>query len=384
MSDLPEIILVIGARPNFMKVAPIVRAFAEQEAPFNIRVIHTGQHYDVNMSDIFLRELGLTEIDAFLEIGSGTHGLQTAKVMEAFERHLLSRPKMPSGIVVVGDVNSTLACALVAAKLEIPVAHVEAGLRSKDRRMPEEINRITTDAISDVLFVSEPSGEHWLRKEGIPTEKIFYVGNVMIDTLVKLLPIALQQEVPRRLGLNTNDYALVTIHRPANVDHQNHLEEIVDFLVDLASQIPVVFPVHPRTSTRLIEYGLLPTLQQVPEIHLMKPLGYLENLNLMTEAQLVLTDSGGIQEETTFLNVPCLTLRENTERPVTLTRGTNVLVGRNFSHAMELVKLIRKDEFKNTYPIEGWDGHAADRIVKILSHLWAPIEVPSVSEVISV
>jgi len=385
MKECAEILFVIGARPNFMKVAPMVAALSQQHTPFRPCVIHTGQHYDVNMSDIFLQELGLTEIDAFLEVGSGSHGLQTAKVMESFERHLLARPQLPQGIVVVGDVNSTLACALVAVKLDIPVAHVEAGLRSEDRRMPEEINRITTDAIADVLFVSEPSGLHWLRKEGIPSKKVFYVGNVMIDTLVKLLPKALEQEVPKHLELTPKEYALVTIHRPDNVDHKLHLEEIVDFLLDLASHTPVAFPIHPRTSTRLIEYGLLPKLQQHPRIRLMNPLGYLENLNLMAEAQMVLTDSGGIQEETTFLNVPCLTLRENTERPVTVTRRTYVLVARDFSQAIELIKLIKHQAFKTPYPIEGWDGHAADRIITTLSRLWNPAEVPLVfKEAISV
>lgn len=371
MIPFPELIFVIGARPNFMKVAPLLTQLAEQRAPFQPRVVHTGQHYDVDMSDIFLQELGIKEIDAFLGVGSGSHGRQTAKVLDAFEQYLLARPNPPAGVVVVGDVNSTLACALASAKLQIPVAHVEAGLRSDDRAMPEEINRTITDSLSDVLFVSEPSGLKRLRKEGIPYRKIFYVGNVMIDSLIRLLPQAFEQRMPERLNLQARHYGLVTLHRPENVDCKDRLQEILNFLEKVAACVKLVFPVHPRTGTRLTEFGLLPNLQRHPNIQLMKPLGYLQNLNLMAESQFVLTDSGGIQEETTYLQVPCLTLRKNTERPVTISRGTNILVGHDLAYAMECVELILMEKFKRSFPIEGWDGQAAGRIVSALTGAWS-------------
>lgn len=355
--------VVAGARPNFMKIAPVLRAADELKPSFDTVLIHTGQHYSAELSEVFFEQLGIRRPDVYLEAGSGTHGQQTARVLEAFERFLLERSRPVAAVMVVGDVNSTLAAALAAAKLNIPVIHLEAGLRSFDRSMPEEINRVATDAISDLLLVSEPAGEINLRREGVDESRIRYVGNVMIDTLVHHLSQSAEIEV----GANDGPFALVTLHRPSNVDSAGVLGEIVDFLLDVASRIRVIFPVHPRTRNRLEAFGLLERLRGNPGVDVLLPLGYLENLALMRRATLVLTDSGGIQEETTYLSIPCLTLRENTERPATLSYGTNTLVGHDFTKARGLVCEILGGKYKQSQPIPGWDGCAAPRVIGEIS-----------------
>lgn len=367
--SLRDIVLVIAARPNFMKVAPILRALAAY--PVRTHLVHTGQHYDDSMSAIFLQQLGLPEPDRHLGIGSGTHGAQTARALELFEQYLLEFAPAPAGVVVVGDVNSTFACAFAATKLGIPVAHVEAGLRSFDRSMPEEKNRIATDAISDLLFVSEPSGIGNLAREGISSEKIHFAGNVMIDTLVRELPAASGLNLAALAGETVQTYALATLHRPANVDNRAKLRAIADFLLRASELLEIAFPIHPRTRAKLEEFKLLPLLERSRRIRLLDPLGYRENLALMSQAKVVLTDSGGIQEETSFLRVPCLTLRANTERPVTVTHGTNTIVGDDLEKAYTLVTQIVAGRYKKGSPIPLWDGRAAERIAATLVESWA-------------
>jgi UDP-N-acetylglucosamine 2-epimerase (non-hydrolysing) len=353
--------LVAGARPNFMKVAPILRALS-REPRLAARLVHTGQHYDEGMSDVFFRELGIRPPDVHLGVGSGSHGAQTTRILAAFEEHLLNRPA--AAVVVVGDVNSTLACTLAAVKLGVPVAHVEAGLRSFDRSMPEEINRLVTDAVADLLFVSEPAGLENLRREGIPEEKISYVGNVMIDTLVHELPAARETRAPARFGRTAGRFGLVTLHRPSNVDDPERLRACVAVLRGIAARLPLVFPLHPRTRERLTDAGLLASLEADPGLAVTDPTGYRETLCLMADAKLVLTDSGGMQEETTHLGVPCLTIRPNTERPITVTHGTSTLVGHDLSAIPGLVHEILAGNYKESEPIDGWDGKAAERIVE--------------------
>ncbi len=370
---MKPIVFVAGARPNFMKVAPIMRACAARDDVPECRLVHTGQHYDAGMSDVFLQQLGLPPPHAHLEVGSGAHGAQTARVLAEFEKYLLESSPRPCGVVVVGDVNSTIAATLAAVKLGIPVAHVEAGLRSFDRRMPEEINRLATDAIADLLFVSEPSGATNLAKEGIADERVHYVGNVMIDTLVAELDAARELDTPGKLGLAGKDYAVVTCHRPSNVDEADRLTRVVDFLVWLSEQITVVFPVHPRTRARLDALDFWPKLKDRPGLILREPLGYRENLGLMASAKVVVTDSGGVQEETAYLQVPCLTLRENTERPVTVTEGTNTIIGLDLDRARALVREVIDGTYSKTgQAIKGWDGRAGERIAEVLARLWQP------------
>ncbi len=369
-ADMRDLVVVAGARPNFIKIAPIMRALETSEGRFRTSLIHTGQHYDAEMSKVFFRQLDVRDPDEDLDVGSGSHGEQTARVMTRFEKYLLARSSSPAGIVVVGDVNSTMACTLVAAKLAIPVAHVEAGLRSHDRRMPEEINRIVTDSIADLLLVSEPDGLRNLQREGIPNDKVEYVGNVMIDTLVRELGRARQCEMPEQLGVKRGQFALVTLHRPSNVDDANRLTNFVRFVVSLAQRVTVVFPVHPRTAAQLSKLKLDSALRHAG-VTLLEPLGYWENLSLMDAAQLVISDSGGIQEETTYLRVPCVTLRENTERPVTITRGTNTIVGHDVDLLTKTIDEILAGKGKQGQPIEGWDGCAAERIATVLQKAWA-------------
>jgi UDP-N-acetylglucosamine 2-epimerase (non-hydrolysing) len=359
-----------------MKVAPVLRALRALDHPFRPLVVHTGQHYDPDMSDVFLRQLGVTGIDAFLEAGSGSHAVQTARVLESFERYLMEVRQQVRGTVVVGDVNSTLAAALAAVKLGIPVAHIEAGLRSGDRTMPEEINRILTDAMAELLLVSEPSGLENLKREGITGHKVVYTGNVMLDTLAAHLPAARDRDMAGRLGFKPGAFALATLHRPNNVDGQVQLGRVVRFLKRVGAVLPVIFPVHPRTRARLQEYGLWGDLQSDGHVLAMAPLGYEENLSLMAGARVVLTDSGGIQEETTYLGVPCLTLRPNTERPVTVTHGTNMLVGEDLDLAERLIERIRAGHYKTAKPIDGWDGKAAERIVSALIRAWGSSGTP--------
>ncbi len=353
-----SIACIVGARPNFMKIAPVMQEFGRYPR-FCATLIHTGQHFSPGMSDVFFQDLGLPEPNEHLGVAPGSQTEQAAGIMVALERSFLrSRPDL---VVVVGDVTSTLAATLVAAKLQIPVAHIEAGLRSFDRQMPEEVNRIVTDTLSDYLFVSEPSGLRNLQAEGIAAEKVFFVGNVMIDSLLRFRRRAQDSDILQRLGVESKRYALVTLHRPSNVDDMDQLRRIAEFLDELAATIPVVFPIHPRTQQRLIDGGF-----GIERAMLIPPLGYLDFLQLMAESRLTLTDSGGIQEETTVLNVPCLTLRENTERPVTITEGTNRLVGTDLSQVRAAVtELLSQTAVARKRP-ELWDGEASSRIVKIL------------------
>jgi len=354
-----HVLAVAGARPNFMKIAPLLRELRAREA-FETTLVHTGQHYDAAMSESFFRDLGIPEPDLDLGVGSGPHGRQTARVLEAMEALLLER--RPDAVVVVGDVNSTLAAALAAAKLGIPVAHVEAGLRSFDRSMPEELNRLLTDAISDWLFTTELAAGENLRREGIAPEKVHFAGNVMIDTLRAHLERARGLGTLERLDLQPGGYAVLTLHRPSNVDDAERLRSLFAVLEEIQARLPVVFPVHPRTRQSIA------TLLggESPRLRLTEPLGYLEFLRLLADARLVLTDSGGIQEETTVLGVPCLTLRENTERPVTVTQGTNTIVGTDPDAIRAAATKVLEGEARRGRVPEGWDGQAARRIVDVL------------------
>lgn len=353
---------VVGARPNFMKMAPIIKE--AQKRKITCSLVHTGQHYDEKMSKLFFEELDLPMPDIYLGVGSGSHAVQTGKVMILFDE-VLQNGKTDA-VVVVGDVNSTLACALVAVKMGIPVAHVEAGLRSGDRTMPEEINRILTDQISDFLFITEKDARNHLIAENIPNEKIFFVGNVMIDTLLQQREKADKLSVLDHFNLHPKKYAVCTLHRPSNVDNIKSAINTVDSILKVSNKIMTVLPIHPRTQHNLVQFNLYDQLSQNENLILTEPLGYLEFLNLMDNARFVFTDSGGIQEETTVLGVPCLTFRENTERPITLTHGTNTLIGtdsRKVSHYVE--ECLSISNLKQSIP-ELWDGHAAERIMDVL------------------
>ena len=324
------------------------------------RIVHTGQHYDRQMSAVFFEDLEVPDPDIYLGVGSGSHAEQTAAIMVAFERAAMA--EQPHLVVVYGDVNSTLACAIVAAKLLLPVAHVEAGLRSGDRTMPEEINRLVTDALADLLFVTEPSGLAHLRREGIADHKVAHVGNVMIDTLAASMPKLAARAAHRRFGFDDGGYVLVTLHRPHNVDDNAQLGRIAHALVRMCEVLPVVFPAHPRTRKMLETFGLVARLGKSPRLHLTEPLGYLDFLGLMAKARVVVTDSGGIQEETTYLGVPCVTLRTTTERPVTVELGTNEVVGDDPDRALEAVERAASGRWKHGAVPALWDGHAAERI----------------------
>jgi len=358
-----RIVSVVGTRPNLIKIAPLM-AELHSHPDFAPVLIHTGQHYDENMSKIFFEELDIPQPDYNLDIGSGSHSWQTAQVMLALEP--LLHDLHPDLVLVVGDVNSTVAAALVASKLHIPLAHVEAGLRSFDRTMPEEINRVVTDALSDYLFTTERSANENLQREGIPDHKVFFVGNVMIDTLLAHCQKAEALGMPAQYGVSANSYALLTLHRPSNVDSPQVLHSILDALTHIQTRLPVLFPVHPRTLKRLKENGFLEHARTLTNLVMMEPLGYLEFLGLMAQAKLVLTDSGGVQEETTILGVPCLTLRENTERPVTITQGTNELVGTSSERIVTAACRILRGNVKSGRRPELWDGCAAKRIIKVL------------------
>jgi UDP-N-acetylglucosamine 2-epimerase (non-hydrolysing) len=345
---------VVGARPNFMKMAPVVLELKRLGIPQ--RLIHTGQHYDQVMSKVFFEELGMPEPDTYLGVGSGSHAQQTARVMIAIEEECLK--EKPSMVVVAGDVNSTVASAMAASKLKIPVAHVEAGLRSGDRGMPEELNRIVTDHLSDLLLTTEESGNINLRREGIDESKIKFVGNCMVDSLRTHEREALRREPWAKLGVTENSYALLTLHRPSNVDEPGRLGELMSMATRIANRMPVIFPVHPRTRERITRAGTaLP-----PSLLLLEPLPYLAFLGLMARAKVVLTDSGGIQEETTALGVPCLTLRLNTERPATVDEGTNELVGESLGEIDSRIDLIMAGKWKTGKIPPFWDGHAAARV----------------------
>jgi len=378
-----KLMSIAGARPNFMKIASIADAVreynnAERNSAGKIQhiIVHTGQHYDQKMSQSFFDQLGIPEPDINLGVGSGSHARQTADIMKSFEAVLLK--EMPDVLLVVGDVNSTIACSLVAAKIEYSaghslkrplIVHVEAGLRSFDRDMPEEINRILTDSLSDILFITEQSGIDNLKKEGIPSDKIIFSGNVMIDTLQRHLRQAEQSVIKQSLAIDYS-YGLVTLHRPSNVDSPDTLEPLIDALVNISEKKRLIFAVHPRTLNNLKKFNLIAILEKCEGIVLTDPLGYLDFLNLIKDADLVITDSGGIQEETTFLNVPCVTLRENTERPVTVEIGSNYLIGTDPEKILSTVALILSGRGKKATIPELWDGHAGERIIKSLTSIW--------------
>jgi UDP-N-acetylglucosamine 2-epimerase (non-hydrolysing) len=355
---LVKVLHVVGARPNFMKAAPVLRALSAHRNVQQV-LVHTGQHYDEKMSDVFFQELGIPEPDVNLQVGSGSHAQQTAGIMTAFEPVVLERK--PDVVVVYGDVNSTIAAALVCSKLGVRVAHVEAGLRSRDRTMPEEVNRIVTDQLADLLFTPSSDGNENLLKEGVPEEKIFFVGNVMVDTLLRLLPSSDKSMPPNISG----KYALVTLHRPSNVDDPIFLVEVLKALEEIGGEMAVIFPVHPRTKQKMLDTGWTP--KGNGRMQLLEPLAYLAFLALQNHATVVITDSGGIQEETTLLGTPCLTMRENTERPVTITMGTNRLVGRSIPRMKEAIAQILRGDKKTHAVPPLWDGKASERIAEIVA-----------------
>jgi UDP-N-acetylglucosamine 2-epimerase (non-hydrolysing) len=378
-----NVIQVVGARPNFMKVAPLHRAI-KNLAGWTSKIVHTGQHFDAKMSDIFFTQLELPKPDFFLGIGGGSHTEVTAKIMLAFEKIVES--EKPDLIIVVGDVTSTLACTLVAIKMGIPLAHVEAGLRSGDRSMPEEINRILTDSVANYLFVTEQSGLDHLKREGVPDEKVFFTGNVMIDSLVRYQEKAKSSTILEELGLQASaeensrevsrpdetDFIVMTMHRPANVDTETGLKAILELIELSTAKTKVVFPIHPRTRSNMAKFGLEDTLTQNKNLILTEPLGYLEFIQLMTHAKAILTDSGGIQEETTYLGIPCLTFRDSTERPITVTLGTNqLLADLNPKITFAALEEILAGHHKKGQIPPLWDGHAAERIAKNLFNLFS-------------
>lgn len=373
-----KVIQVVGARPNFMKVAPLHRAI-QQLSGWTSKIVHTGQHFDAKMSDVFFTQLELPKPDYFLGIGGGSHTEVTAHIMLAFEK--IVADEKPDLIIVVGDVTSTLACTLVAIKMGIPLAHVEAGLRSFDRTMPEELNRLLTDSVANYLFVTEESGLNHLKNEGVPDEKVFFSGNVMIDSLVRYQEKAKNSTILTDLGLQPSDsgqsssefglipsnYIVMTMHRPANVDTEKGLLSILELMELSAQKTKIVFPIHPRTRAHMDKFGLTKRMEAVPNLILTEPLGYLEFIQLMSHAKAILTDSGGIQEETTYLGIPCLTFRDSTERPVTVTLGTNQLLAdldpQKTYQALE--KILAGEVKKGSIP-PLWDGHAAERIANTL------------------
>ena len=355
-----KIISVVGTRPNFVKIASLVKEFSKHPDITNI-LVHTGQHYDEKMSDSFFRELEIPEPDINLGIGSGSHAEQTGRIMIEFEKVLLN--EKPDLVLVVGDVNSTLACALTSVKLGIKVAHIEAGLRSFDREMPEEINRILTDQISDYLFTTEKDAEKNLLNEGIAKSKIFFVGNLMIDTLLIHKERASNLKKP-----DSNDYAILTLHRPSNVDDKETLSNILEIIREIQSQIKIIWPMHPRTRNNLEGFNLKEKLKEMKNVSISDPLTYLEFMNAVMNSKFVLTDSGGIQEETTVLNIPCITLRDNTERPVTIEQGTNYLAGSNKNSILEIIQKVLNGKAKQYRGIEFWNGKAAERIVSVIKN----------------
>jgi len=360
-----KILNIVGARPNFMKIAPIQREMRRRKTDFLPLIVHTGQHYDAAMSDSFFVDLGIPAPDFHLEVGSASHAVQTAKIMTAFEPIVLE--EKPDWVLVVGDVNSTIACAIVCAKLGIKVAHVEAGLRSRDRSMPEEINRILTDSISDLLLTTSQDADENLKREGVSEEKIKFVGNVMIDSLFYSLKLAENSNIRQDLSLVEKAYAVLTLHRPSNVDEKEVFENLLDALCEISKKLPIIFPAHPRTKANIEKFGFAEKVTG-SNIKLVEPLGYLDFMRLYSGAKLVLTDSGGLQEETTALGIPCLTLRENTERPITIEMGTNILVGTNPEKIRQTAFAVLSGEIvsnnKKIPPL--WDGRTAERICDAL------------------
>ena len=362
-----KIINVVGARPNFMKIAPVIDAMSNHPDRIQHLLVHTGQHYDERMSQVFFDDLGMPKPDIDLGVGSGSHAQQTARIMVEFEKVCLA--ERPDLIVVVGDVNSTMACTITAKKLGVKVAHVEAGLRSRDMRMPEEINRLCTDVLCDFLFTTDFIADANLKAEGVPDDKIIFVGNVMIDTLLKHQKMAGRLDLLSEMGLKTKGYATLTLHRPSNVDDKVVFASILEALVEISKKLPVIFPIHPRTKKMAERYGLDHYFSHgtpVKGLWITEPLGYLEFLHLNMNAQCVVTDSGGLQEETTVLGVPCVTLRENTERPITCQIGTNQLIGNDSAKIISTVQEILNNESRKGTVPERWDGKAAYRIVDFL------------------
>lgn len=359
-----KVLNIVGARPNFMKIAPIVREMQRRENEFLPLIVHTGQHYDAAMSNSFFSDLGIPAPDYHLEVGSHSHAVQTARIMTAFEPVILQ--EKPDWVIVVGDVNSTIACALVCSKLGVKVAHVEAGLRSNDRTMPEEINRLLTDQISDLLLTPSTDGDENLKREGISENKIKFVGNVMIDSVFYNLEKSKQSKIREDSNLTENEYAVTTLHRPSNVDEKEVFTRLLDALIAVSEKIPIVFPVHPRTRKNIENFGFAEQVKN-SNIKLIEPLGYLDFMRLYSGARLVLTDSGGLQEETTALGIPCLTLRENTERPITITHGTNILVGTNTEKIKQAAFDVLEKDSKTDKKIPPlWDGKTAERICDAL------------------
>ncbi|MGD0277367.1 MAG: UDP-N-acetylglucosamine 2-epimerase (non-hydrolyzing) [Syntrophales bacterium] len=369
MKKYLKLILIVGARPNFMKIAPIIseihkhnKLHRSSDIHIDHILVHTGQHYDLQMSDAFFQDLNIPAPNFNLEVGSASHAVQTAEIMVRFENICLQ--ERPDWIIVVGDVNSTMACTLVASKLAIKVAHIEAGLRSFDRSMPEEINRIITDALADLLFTPSEDADQNLLREGIPKAKIKRVGNIMIDTLMSHIEKARHRKIHDQFGVKETNYIFVTLHRPSNVDNKSSLSIIMNHLGSISKRIPVIFPVHPRTSKNLSEFGLSKNPDTHQNMIICEPLGYLDTLGLVDKARFVLTDSGGLQEETTFLNIPCLTLRPNTERPITITQGTNQLASlETLDH--DLISLANGNHKSGNIPAL-WDGQTAKRIIATL------------------
>ncbi|MDO9576438.1 MAG: UDP-N-acetylglucosamine 2-epimerase (non-hydrolyzing) [Candidatus Cloacimonadales bacterium] len=358
-----KIHLIVGARPNFMKMAPLYKEFTKYPEEFELKLIHTGQHYDERMSKFFFDDLQMPVPDEYLEVGSGSHGQQTARIMERYEEVLLK--DKPDLVIVAGDVNSTSACAIDAVKLHIPVAHLEAGLRSFARTMPEEINRILTDAISDYLLTPSPDGDENLLQEGVPKEKIFFVGNIMIDSLVQYREKARQSKILEELKIENQDYALITLHRPSNVDSEKGLLIILNAFAEISQKIKLVFPIHPRTRKQIAVFGLEEKVKNMPNLILTEPVGYYDFLKLQMEAKFILTDSGGIQEESTYFGIPCLTLRPQTERPITIWEGTNKLVKLETDDIIKEAKNILDGNIKKGKIPKYWDGKTAERVVKI-------------------
>jgi UDP-N-acetylglucosamine 2-epimerase (non-hydrolysing) len=361
----PQVCFVVGARPNFMKAAPVYRALAELEPDLELLLVHTGQHYDAEMSAVFIDELELPKPDVFLAVGSGTHAEQTARALMGVEKVLFEH--FPSLVVVAGDVNSTLAAALAASKLQIPVAHIEAGLRSFDETMPEEANRRLTDHLSQILFAHSEGATRNLRRESIDPDRIHLVGNTMIDSVLRYLPAAIARRPWSSLGVEPDGYALVTLHRPALVDDPDLLRRTMDALVWLARRLPILFPVHPRTEGRLVEAGLDPERLRENGVRLCPPLGYLDFLALEAKAAVVLTDSGGIQEETSALGVRCFTLRDTTERPITIECGTNTILGVDPEQVRRIPQILDEDEKRVVREIPLWDGQAGGRAATVIA-----------------
>ena len=366
MVQTKKIVVVAGARPNFMKIALLVERL-KKNWRVECLLVHTGQHYDFEMSEVFFQDLRIPTPDIFLNVGSGSHAEQTAKIMTSFERVLID--EKPDLVVVAGDVNSTLACSLTAAKLHIKVAHIESGLRSFDRTMPEEINRVVTDALSDIHLVSEKSGVENLLREGAGKKSIHLVGSVMIDPLVSKMKLIDKSKIIRRIGLKPREYAVLTLHRPSNVDSAETLDEIYNILAALCDKIRLVYPIHPRTKISMKSHGVLDKFSQLSSLQMMEPLGYIDFLKLVKESRFVLTDSGSIQEETTFLHIPCLTMRENTERPSTVEIGTNKLVGRDKVTILKAVDCILNGKWRQGRVPKYWDGCTTERIIQVIEKI---------------